>query len=148
MEEMKKRFYYGADGVIEVTPFYDPEPEAAGRSYVELTYDEWCDQLQCCFLHYRKAYRDGEIAEEPIPEEIPEIEEEARVSDISAAKRRLADTDYVVSKINEAAIDGEEARQKAVDEYRGILEERKALRSKINELEAESAAYMKAKGGD
>ena len=145
---MKKKFYYGDDGVIEVTPFYDPEPEADGRDYVELTFEEWCDKLQCCIQHYRKAYRGGEIIEEPIPEEIPEIEEETRVSDISAAKRRLADTDYVVSKINEAAIDGEEARQKAIEEYKEILEERKALRLKINELEAESAAYRKAKGGD
>lgn len=148
MEEQKKRFYYGADGVIEVTPFFDSEPEANGRDYVELTYEEWCDQLQCCLLHYRKAYRDGGIVEEPVPEEIPEIEEEARISAIGAAKRRLADTDYVVSKINEAAIDGEEARQKAIDEYKEVLEERKALRLKINELEAESAAYRQAKGSD
>lgn len=52
-------------------------------------------------------------------------------SEIDACKKRLAETDYVVIKIAEGAA--------TRDEYESVIDERAALRERINELEQLSA---------
>lgn len=59
------------------------------------------------------------------------------------AKRYLADTDYVVIKIYEAKINGEDTLPLET-EYADVLAERKRVRATIDGLEAELEAAKKA----
>ena len=51
-------------------------------------------------------------------------------------KQYLADTDYVITKLNEAKLEDEEEFNSLKLQYANILEKRKETRAKINELEA------------
>ena len=62
---------------------------------------------------------------------------------IGNAKRYLADTDYVVIKIYEAKISGEDTLRLET-EYADVLAERKRVRATIDGLEAELEAAKKA----
>ena len=51
-------------------------------------------------------------------------------------KKYLAETDYVITKLNELKLEDEEEYENAKAEYASILTERKNARKRINELEA------------
>ena len=56
---------------------------------------------------------------------------------ISEGKRYLADTDYIVSKLAEAQLSGnEQGRLDMTAKYQGQLQQRKAWRGDINRYEA------------
>lgn len=62
---------------------------------------------------------------------------------LNEAKNYLADTDYVVIKIYEAKINGEDTLPLET-EYADVLAERKRVRATIDGLEAELEAAKKA----
>lgn len=50
-------------------------------------------------------------------------------------KQYLTDTDYVISKLNEAKIEDEDLFNSLKEKYAEVLTKRKEMRAKINELE-------------
>lgn len=142
--EEKRKVRYDADtGVVDMTPFYDIKDDPSdGRPYVEMTVGQWHDCLGSGLAYYRKVYRDGTITEEPDPAFEKELAAERREQEAWEARKYLEDTDYVVSKINEATIDGDEARMEMVEKYADVLAKRKEARKRINELEAGEGAAV------
>lgn len=134
---MKKKFYYDENtGVIEVTPFYDEEKEK-NLPYIELTYEEWERELATCSYGFRKAYRDGkiiEVADEEVQasEEYQKIIKEIEVSEL---KNYLAETDYIITKLNEAKIEDDALFEELKIKYADELQKRKEARDRIKELE-------------
>lgn len=77
---------------------------------------------------------DGELVHDPRPLD-PEIE-------ISNLKSKLAETDYVVTKIAEYQVTQQAIPDEDVDRYSEIILQRQEWRDRINELEAST------EGGD
>lgn len=64
-----------------------------------------------------------------------EYKDSVRYIEINEYKQYLNDTDYVISKLNEAKIEDEELFNSLKEEYAEVLTKRKEARAKINELE-------------
>ena len=81
------------------------------------------------------------FSEIPIPEaELREIQKADLRRQIRHLKQTLAETDFVVLKINEARIeDDAELESELKAKYKDTIEERKAARAEINQLEEEIA---------
>lgn len=133
----KRKFYYDINSKkIEVRPFYD-DYEEQEKPYIELTFEEWEEKLSSCSYGYMKAYIDGEIVEVEDPEVVntTEYKNALKEQEISELKRYLTDTDYVITKLNEAKIEDEELFNSLKIEYNEVLTKRKEARIRINELE-------------
>lgn len=63
-------------------------------------------------------------------------QEELDKAELLEKKQYLAETDWVVVKIQETALLGE-ATTDLINQYQAVLEERRASRTRINELEAQ-----------
>ena len=66
-----------------------------------------------------------------------EYKDLVRNSEINEYRQYLNDTDYVITKLNEAKIEDEELFNSLKEKYAEILTKRKEARAKINELEAQ-----------
>lgn len=133
----KRKFYYDINSKkIEVRPFYD-DYEEQEKSYIELTFEEWQEKLSTCSYGYMKAYIDGEIVEIEDPEIVntTEYQNMLKEQEIDELKRYLSDTDYVITKLNEAKIEDEDLFNSLKTKYSDILTKRKEARVRINELE-------------
>ena len=133
----KRKFYYDANTKrIEVRPFYD-DYEEQDKPYIELTDEEWQEKLSTCAYGYMKAYINNEIVEIEDPEVVNTIEYQnmLKEQEIDELKRYLSDTDYVITKLNEAKIEDEDLFNSLKTEYTDILAKRKETRARINELE-------------
>ena len=134
---MEKKFYYDEKtGVIEITPFYDEEKEK-NLPYIELTYEEWERELATCSYGFRKAYRDGkiiEVADEEVQasEEYKSFQKEIEITDL---KNYLSETDYIITKLNEAKIEDDVLFEELKVKYADELQKRKEARERIKELE-------------
>lgn len=64
-----------------------------------------------------------------------EYKDLVRNSEINEYRQYLNDTDYVITKLNEAKIEDEELFNSLKEKYAEILVKRKEARAKINELE-------------
>lgn len=134
---MKKKFYYDENtGVIEITPFYD-EQEEKNLPYIELTYEEWERDLSTCSYGFKKAYRDGkiiEVADEKVQasEEYKNFQKEIEITNF---KNYLAETDYIVTKLNEAKIEDDVLFEELKIKYADVIAKRKEARERIKELE-------------
>ena len=136
---MKKKFYYEENtGVIEVTPFYDEEKEKK-LPYIELTYEEWERELATCSYGFRKAYRDGKIIE-VADEEVQASEEYQKIikkTEVYELKNYLSETDYIITKLNEAKIEDDALFEELKTKYADVITKRKEARERINTLEQE-----------
>ena len=65
-----------------------------------------------------------------------EYKDLVRSNEINEYQQYLNDTDYVITKLNEAKIEDEELFNSLKEEYAEVLTKRKEARAKINELEA------------
>ena len=134
---MKKKFYYDEKtGVIEITPFYDEEKEK-NLPYIELTYEEWERELSTCSYGFKKAYRDGkiiEVADEEV-QASEEYQKNIKEIEVSELKNYLAETDYIITKLNEAKIEDDALFEELKTKYADELQKRKEARERINELE-------------
>ena len=134
---MKKKFYYDENtGVIEVTPFCDEEKEK-NLPYIELTFEEWERDLSTCSYGFKKAYRDGkiiEVADEEVQasEEYKSLQKEIEITEL---KNYLAETDYIITKLNEAKIEDDALFEELKIKYADELQKRKEARERIKELE-------------
>lgn len=65
-----------------------------------------------------------------------EYKQMMKENQLAELKQYLADTDYVITKLNEAKLEDEEEFNSLKLQYANILKKRKETRAKINELEA------------
>ena len=133
----KKKFYYNPTTYeIERRAFYD-EVEDKDLPFIELTFEEWEEKLSSLSYGYKKVYLNGEI-QEVLDEKIINTIEYKNIQkewEIKKLKRYLSDTDYIITKLNEAKIEDENLFNSLKTEYSDILTKRKAARVRINELE-------------
>ena len=133
----KKKFYYNPTTYeIERRAFYD-EVEDKDLPFIELTFEEWEEKLSSLSYGYKKVYLNGEI-QEVLDEKVINTIEYKNIQkewEIKKLKRYLSDTDYVITKLNEAKIEDEELFNSLKNEYSDILAKRKEARARINELE-------------
>ena len=133
----KKKFYYNPTTYeIERRAFYD-EVEDKDLPFIELTFEEWEEKLSSLSYGYKKVYLNGEI-QEVLDEKVINTIEYKNIQkewEIKKLKRYLSDTDYVITKLNEAKIEDEELFNSLKVEYADILAKRKEARARINELE-------------
>ena len=66
-----------------------------------------------------------------------EYKDLVRSNEINEYQQYLNDTDYVITKLNEAKIEDEDLSNSLTEKYAEILTKRKEARAKINELEAQ-----------
>ena len=133
----KKKFYYNPTTYeIERRAFYD-EVENKDLPFIELTFEEWEEKLSSLSYGYKKVYLNGEI-QEVLDENVINTIEYKNIQkewEIKKLKRYLSDTDYVITKLNEAKIEDEDLFNSLKIEYSDILTKRKEARVRINELE-------------
>ncbi len=133
----KKKFYYNPTTYeIERRAFYD-EVEDKDLPFIELTFEEWEEKLSSLSYGYKKVYLNGEI-QEVLDEKVINTIEYKNIQkewEIKKLKRYLSDTDYVITKLNEAKIEDEDLFNSLKTEYSDILTKRKEARVRINELE-------------
>lgn len=133
----KKKFYYNPTTYeIERRAFYD-EVEDKDLPFIELTFEEWEEKLSSLSYGYKKIYLNGEI-QEVLDEKVINTIEYKNIQkewEIKKLKRYLSDTDYVITKLNEAKIEDEDLFNSLKTEYSDILTKRKEARVRINELE-------------
>lgn len=133
----KKKFYYNPTTYeIERRAFYD-EVEDKDLPFIELTFEEWEEKLSSLSYGYKKVYLNGEI-QEVLDEKVINTIEYKNIQkewEIKKLKRYLSDTDYVITKLNEAKIEDDELFNSLKTEYSDILTKRKEARVRINELE-------------
>lgn len=133
----KKKFYYNPTTYeIERRAFYD-EVEDKDLPFIELTFEEWEEKLSSLSYGYKKVYLNGEI-QEVLDEKVVntiEYKNTQKEWEIKKLKRYLNDTDYVITKLNEAKIEDDELFNSLKTKYSNILTKRKEARVRINELE-------------
>ena len=133
----KKKFYYNPTTFeIERRAFYD-EVEDKDLPFIELTFEEWEEKLSSLSYGYKKVYLNGEI-QEVLDEKVINTIEYKNIQkewEIKKLKRYLSNTDYVITKLNEAKIEDEDLFNSLKTEYSDILTKRKEARVRINELE-------------
>lgn len=133
----KKKFYYNPTTYeIERRAFYD-EVEDKDLPFIELTFEEWEEKLSSCNYGYKKAYINNEIVEVEDSEVMnsEEYKNTQKEWEIKKLKRYLNDTDYIITKLNEAKIEDEELFNSLKIKYNEVLTKRKEARIRINELE-------------
>ena len=134
---MKKKFYYDENtGAIEVTPFYNEEKEK-NLPYIELTFEEWERELATCSYGFKKAYRDGkiiEVADEEV-QASEEYQKNIKQTEVSELKNYLSETDYIITKLNEAKIEDDALFEGLKIKYADVITKRKEARERINALE-------------
>ncbi len=132
----KKKFYYNPTTYeIERRAFYD-EVEDKDLPFIELTFEEWEEKLSSLSYGYKKVYLNGEI-QEVLDELVINTEEYKNAQkewEIKKLKRYLNDTDYVITKLNEAKIEDDEEFNNLKIEYAEVLTKRKEARVRINKL--------------
>ena len=133
----KKKFYYNPTTYeIERRAFYD-EVEDKDLPFIELTFEEWEEKLSSLSYGYKKVYLNGEI-QEVLDEKVINTIKYKNIQkewEIKKLKRYLSDTDYIITKLNEAKIEDENLFNSLKTEYSDILTKRKEARARINELE-------------
>ena len=138
MSEEKKRFYYLEDGTIKVTPFNDELVEE-DLPFIELTFEEWEKNLSICKYGFKKAYINNEIVEVEdkelqASEEYKSLQKEIEITEL---KNYLAETDYIITKLNEAKIEDDSLFEELKTKYADVITKRKEARERIKTLEQE-----------
>lgn len=127
------KIYYNEKGwVLDRYPYGEFHSKKSPFIEVdEVTYERTLSTDEGC----RWRVTDGKLAEEVYDQSI--IDEIARINELLSLKEYLSDTDYVVSKLNEAKLESEDEFETLKAKYADVLERRKTARSRINELEKE-----------
>ena len=110
--------------VKENTPFIEVSEEEADKTYC---------------VEYGKfwAVRDNKLVKVDDVEVInsQEYKNMLKENEVDSLKQYLSETDYIITKLNEAKIEDEELFNQLKIEYSDILMKRKEARTRINELE-------------
>lgn len=117
-----EKIYYNKDGwVCERYPYDLPITD--DTRYIEVA-DDLADATYSCPIHYSWRVINGKLEMQQY-EDIPQ--REIAQAEIEQLKQQLADMDYKTSKY----VDGEYTEA----EWQAIVDERKAIRERIRELE-------------
>ena len=133
---MKKKFYYLEDGTIKITPFND-EPVEEELPFIELSFEEWEKNLSVCKYGFKKAYINNEIVEVEDKElqASEEYQKNIKEIEVSELKNYLLETDYIITKLNEAKIEDDALFEGLKIKYADVITKRKEARERINALE-------------
>ena len=106
------------------TPFIEIDEEEANKTYSVQHGKFW-------------AVKNGELCIVDDLEVInsQEYKDMLKENEIDSLKQYLSETDYIITKLNEAKIEDEELFNSLKTEYSDILAKRKEARAKINELQ-------------
>lgn len=116
--------YPSCKPIKEDSPYIEVEDDEERKTYVVKTGYAW-------------AVVNGKLA---IVDDLNAQNSEAykqmmKENQLAELKQYLADTDYVITKLNEAKLEDEEEFNSLKLQYANVLEKRKETRAKINELE-------------
>lgn len=139
---MKKIYYNNNGWVCERHPFYYPESEATGN--LDVSEEVYSDTLITSEWYAWRVVNDKLVNEEYTELTVEQKIEKQKYlinREIYEKKGYLTQTDYVITKINEAQAYGDEEEVAALKtQYAEILSERKECRTRINELEEQFKA--------
>ena len=132
---MKKIYYDKETGYL--CNRYPKDIEKTDDSpFIEVE-DDIEDQTYC--VDYGKVWKvvNGSLVidDDIETQETQEYKDFIKIKTINEYKQYLAQTDYVISKLNEAKIEDETLFKSLKIEYADVLTKRKEARAKINELE-------------
>ena len=131
-----KRIYYDKETGYLCNRYPKDIEKTDDSPFIEVE-DELEDQTYCA--EYGKAWKviNGSlvIADDIETQETQEYKDFIKSNEINEYKQYLAQTDYVISKLNEAKIEDETLFESLKVKYADILNKRKEARAKINELE-------------
>ena len=131
-----KRIYYDKETGYLCNRYPKDIEKTDDSPFIEVE-DELEDQTYCA--EYGKAWKvvNGSlvIADDIETQETQEYKDFIKRNEINEYKQYLAQTDYVISKLNEAKIEDETLFESLKIKYADILNKRKEARAKINELE-------------
>lgn len=132
---MKKIYYDKKTGYL--CNRYPKDIEKTDNSpFIEVE-DEIEEQTYC--VDYGKAWKvvNGSlvIGDDIETQETQKYKDFVRYNEINEYKQYLIQTDYIISKLNEAKLEDETLFNSLKEEYAEILTKRKEARVKINELE-------------
>ena len=132
---MKKIYYDKETGYL--CNRYPKDIEKTDNSpFIEVE-DDIEDQTYC--VDYGKVWKvvNGSLVidDDIETQETQEYKDFIKIKTINEYKQYLAQTDYVISKLNEAKIEDETLFESLKVEYADVLTKRKEARAKINELE-------------
>ena len=131
-----KRIYYDKETGYLCNRYPKDIEKTDDSPFIEVE-DELEDQTYCA--EYGKAWKvvNGSlvIADDIETQETQEYKDFIKRNEINEYKQYLAQTDYVISKLNEAKIEDETLFESLKVKYADILNKRKEARAKINELE-------------
>lgn len=129
------KIYYNKDGwVLDRYPYEEFHSKKSMFIEVdEATYERTLSTNE----GFRWRVSDGKLSEEVYDQRI--IDEIERLNEIMRLKDYLCDTDYVISKLNEAKLESENEFEALKLRYADVLERRKSARARINYLEKEES---------
>lgn len=117
--------YPSCKPIKEDSPFIEVEDEEERKTYVVKTGYAWA------VINEKLTVVDDFEAQNSA-----EYKRMIKENEIVVLKQYLADTDYVITKLNEAKLEDEEEFNALKEQYADILTKRKDTRAKINELES------------
>ena len=129
-----KRIYYDKETGYLCNRYPKDIEKTDDSPFIEVE-DELEDQTYCA--EYGKAWKviNGSlvIADDIETQETQEYKDFIKRNEINEYKQYLAQTDYVISKLNEAKIEDETLFESLKVKYADILNKRKEARANINE---------------
>lgn len=117
--------YPSCKPIKEDSPYIEVEDDEERKTYVVKTGYAW-------------AVVNGKltIVDDPNAQNSEAYKQMMKENQLAELKQYLADTDYVITKLNEAKLEDEEEFNTLKEQYADILAKRKETRVRINELEA------------
>ena len=134
------KFYYDENTRRVINHcYYDEDTESAkkGLPSFELTIKEWSETLACIPFAKAYFYRDGKLLLEDDKKVMATNEYKMQIANeqIEKYQQYLTDTDYIITKLNEAKLEDDSEFETMKAQYSEQLTKRKEARSKINELQ-------------
>lgn len=134
------KFYYDKNTRRVINHcYYDEDTDSAkkGLPSFELTIKEWSETLACIPFAKAYFYRDGKLLLEDDEEVMATNEYKIQIANeqIEKYQKYLTDTDYIITKLNEARLEDDTEFEAMKAQYSEQLTKRKEARSKINELQ-------------
>lgn len=134
------KFYYDENTRRVINHcYYDEDTDSAkkGLPSFELTIKEWSETLACIPFAKAYFYRDGKLLLEDDKEVMATNEYKMQIANeqIEKYQKYLTDTDYIITKLNEARLEDDTEFEAMKAQYSEQLTKRKEARSKINELQ-------------
>lgn len=135
MEDKAKKFYIRDNGELIFIPFYD-EPTEITDNYILLSLEEW-EANSNLEWGKKRIVENGEIKyveDESVTSTLEYIKFKTE-NEIYGYEQYLSDTDYIITKLNEAKLEEDGNYELLKVQYADQLEKRKEARAKINELQ-------------